>query len=145
VFFFVLDASGWQYGELPGKTDPLYLQATTACLATIVVMQVVNVFLCRHPLRSSLSVSPFGNRFILPGILAELGLILFIVYTPAGHWLFGTAPIAAQVWLLAACLAALMWALEEARKLWLRRTHARLVEETANPLSQSFGSGAPRR
>jgi calcium-translocating P-type ATPase len=121
VFFFVLDAAGWRYGDLPAKTDPLYLQATTACLAAIVVSQVVNLFLCRHPLKSSLSFGLFSNPFILPGIAAELALILFIVYTPAGNWLFGTAPIAAEAWVLAGCLAALMWALEEARKAWLRR------------------------
>jgi len=121
VFFFVLDAAGWRYGDLSGKTDPLYLQATTACLAAIVATQVANVFLCRHPLKSSLSFSPFSNAFILPGIAAELGMILFIVYTPAGNWLFGAAPIGPEVWLLAGFFAALMWALEEARKAWLRR------------------------
>jgi len=121
VFYFVLDAAGWRYGDLPGKTDPLYLQATTACLAAIVVMQMVNVFLCRHPLKSSLSFNLFSNPLILLGIATELGLMLLIVYTPAGNWLFGTAPIGAEVWLLAGCFAALMWALEEARKAWLRR------------------------
>ena len=122
VFFFVLDAAGWRYGDLPGKTDPLYLQATTACLVAIVATQVANVFLCRHPRKSSLSFGIFSNPLILPGIAAELGMILFIVYTPAGNWLFGTAPIAPEVWLLAGFFAALMWALEEARKAWLRRT-----------------------
>jgi calcium-translocating P-type ATPase len=122
VFFFVLDAAGWRYGDLPGKTDPLYLQATTACLVAIVVTQMANVFLCRHPLKSSLSISPFSNALILPGIAAELGMILFIVYTSAGNWLFGTAPIAPEVWLLAGFFAALMWALEEERKAWLRWT-----------------------
>jgi hypothetical protein len=48
-------------------------------------------------------------------------MILLIVYTPAGHWLFGTAPLGAEVWLLAIVLAAAMWVLEEARKAWLRR------------------------
>ena len=127
VFFFVLDAAGWRYGELPGKTDPLYLQATTACLAAIVATQVANVFLCRHPLKSSLSFSPFSNALILPGIAAELGMILFIVYTPAGNWLFGTAPIGPEVWLLAGFFAALMWALEEVRKIWLRWTARRRI------------------
>jgi calcium-translocating P-type ATPase len=122
VFFFVLDAAGWRYGDLPAKTDPLYLQATTACLAAIVATQVANVFLCRHPRNSSLSFSLFGNPFILPGIAAELGMILFIVYTPAGNWLFGTAPIEPEVWLLAGFFAALMWALEETRKAWSRRS-----------------------
>ena len=122
LFFFVLDAAGWRYGELPGKTDPLYLQATTACLVAIVVTQVANVFLCRHPSKSSLAFGLFSNRLILLSVAAELAIMLCIVYTPAGNWLFGTAAVGAEVWLLALAFAAAMWVLEEARKLWLRRT-----------------------
>jgi magnesium-transporting ATPase (P-type) len=122
VFFFVLDAAGWQYGTMLGNSDPLYLRATSASLATIVVMQVMNVFLCRHPFKSSLSVGLFDNRYILLALAAELGVILFIIYTTAGNWLFGTAPIGADVWLLALACAALMGVLEEARKAWVRRT-----------------------
>ena len=121
VFFFVLYAAGWQYGVSLGREDPLYLQATSACLATIVVMQMMNVFLCRHPTNSSLSVGLFDNRYILLGLAAELAVILLIIYTPAGNWLFGTAPIGVEPWLLALAGAALMWALEEGRKAWQRR------------------------
>jgi sodium/potassium-transporting ATPase subunit alpha len=127
VFFFVLEAAGWQYGVSLDRADPLYLQATSACLATIVVMQMMNVILCRHPFKSSLSVGLFDNRYILMGIAAELGVILFIIYTAAGNWLFGTAPIGVEVWLLALAGAALMWVFEEARKAWLRRMLARTV------------------
>jgi sodium/potassium-transporting ATPase subunit alpha len=49
-------------------------------------------------------------------------VILFILYTPAGNWLFGTAPIGNATWLLAVGCAALMWSLEELRKALLRRT-----------------------
>jgi magnesium-transporting ATPase (P-type) len=121
VYFFVLDAAGWHYGTVLGRADPLYLQATSACLATIVVMQMINVFLCRHPLKSSLAFRLFGNPYILIGLATELAVIVFIIYTPAGNWLFGTAPIDAQAWLLALAGAALMWALEEGRKAFLRR------------------------
>ena len=121
TFFFVLHYAGWHYGEKLGKLDPLYLQATTACLVAIVVAQVGNVFLCRHPTKSSLAGGIFSNPLILLGIVAELVLILGIIYTPAGNWLFGTAPIGPEVWLLAVAFAALMWALEEARKAWLRQ------------------------
>ncbi len=122
VFFLFLDAAGWQYGETLARTAPLYLQATTACLVAIVMTQVVNVFLCRHPLKSALAFGLFSNPLILIGIAAELGLLLFIVYTPAGNWLFGTAPVGAEVWLFAVALAALMGVLEETRKAWLRRS-----------------------
>jgi len=120
VFFFVLHAAGWHYGETLAKTAPLYLQATTACLAAIVMTQVMNVFLCRHPLKSALSFRLFSNPLILLGIAVELALLLFITYTPAGNWLFGTAPIGAEVGLFAGALAVLMGMAEEGRKAWLR-------------------------
>jgi len=125
VFFYVLNAASWQYGAPLDRSDPLYLQATSACLATIVVMQVMNVFLCRHPLKSSLAFGLFGNPYILLGLVAELGMILFIIYTPVGNWLFGAAPIGAEAWLLAFAGAALMGTLEEVRKAWRRRLVAR--------------------
>ncbi len=121
AFFFVLNAAGWQYGIPLDKDDLRFLQATSACLATIVVMQMMNVFLCHHPVKSSLAFELFGNPLILLGLASELGLILFIIYTPAGNWLFGTAPIGGEVWGLALAAAVLLWAVDEVRKLWLRR------------------------
>jgi sodium/potassium-transporting ATPase subunit alpha len=85
-------------------------------------MQMVNLYLCRHPRRSSLSYGFAGNRYLQFGIVAELAVILFILYTPAGNWLFGTTPIGNATWLLAVGCAALMWTLEELRKALLRRT-----------------------
>ncbi len=52
AFFFVLNGAGWKYGQSLAAQDPVYLQATTACLSAIVVMQIVNVFLCRSATRS---------------------------------------------------------------------------------------------
>lgn len=121
VFFLVLAAAGWQYGETLARDAPPYLEATTACLVSIVLAQVINVFLCRHPSKSAFSFGLLGNPLILVGIAAELGLLLFIVYTPAGNWLFGTAPVGAPVWGAALGLALLMGVLEEARKAWVRR------------------------
>jgi magnesium-transporting ATPase (P-type) len=121
VYFIVLGSGGWQHGTTLGPADPLYLQATSACLATIVVMQMMNLFLCRHPVKSSLSFGLSSNPYLLLGLVAEAGAILFIIYTAAGNWLFGTAPVGMEVWLLALVCAVLMGVLEEARKAWLRR------------------------
>jgi magnesium-transporting ATPase (P-type) len=121
VYFIVLGAGGWQYGTPLGPADPLYLRATSACLATIVVMQMMNLFLCRHPVKSSLSFGLASNSYLLLGLVAEMGAILFILYTGAGNWLFGTAPVGMEVWLPALACAGTMGVLEEARKAWLRR------------------------
>lgn len=116
VYFIVLETNGWQYGQLLATSDPLYLEATTACLATIVIMQVANVFLCRHPTRTAFGFGLLANRLILIGIALELVLILAIAYTPTGQWLFGTAPLAGYVWLWAIAFALLLVGFEELRK-----------------------------
>jgi magnesium-transporting ATPase (P-type) len=101
--------------------DPLYLRATTACLAAIVVAQVVNVFLCRSERDTVFGENPFSNRMILWGVATEITLILVIVYTPLGQAVFGTAPLPFSVWLFMLPFALLMLLAEELRKLIVRR------------------------
>ncbi len=124
AFFFILRAAGWQYGESLATSDPLYRQATTACLSAIIVMQIVNVFLCRSATRSAFAVGFLGNPMILWGVVLEIALILLIVYTPWGQVIFGTAPIAGQAWLFMVPFAAGLFMLEELRKWLVRRTWA---------------------
>jgi magnesium-transporting ATPase (P-type) len=120
AFFFVLQGGGWQLGRMPGLHDPLYLQATTACLSAIIAMQVVNVFLCRHPSLSAFSRVHRRNRLIWYGIAFELVLLMLIDYTPWGNALFGTAPIGGEVWLFIIAFMPGMLLIEEARKAVVR-------------------------
>jgi len=119
-FFFVLQSGGWLYGQKLAMDDPLYLQATAACLSTIIVMQIVNVFLCRSRSRSIFSMNPFRNSLIWWGVLLEITLLLFIDYTPWGNAIFGTAPISGKAWLFILPFALVLVVLEELRK-WLAR------------------------
>jgi sodium/potassium-transporting ATPase subunit alpha len=121
VYFAVLEGGGWEYGDLLAKADPLYLEATTACLAAIVVAQVVNAFLCRHPEEPAAGFRPSDNPLLLAGIASEIVLILAIVYTPAGNAAFGTAPLGPRTWLLMIALALAIGVLEELRKIVARR------------------------
>jgi magnesium-transporting ATPase (P-type) len=125
AFFFVLQGAGWQFGSALPFDDPLYLQSTTACLAAIIAMQVVNVFLCRHPTLSAFSRGHRFNGMIVWGIVFELLLLSFIVYTPWGNALFGTAPLAAGVWLFILPFGVGMLLIEEGRKAWVRRSAPR--------------------
>jgi magnesium-transporting ATPase (P-type) len=121
AFFFVLDAGGWRWGDRLGARAPLYLTATTAALAAIILMQAANVFLCRDPLRPTFAGKLSGNRLLLAGVAAELALLACIVYTPWGNLLFGTAPLGAAVWLFLLPFPVAMLVLEEARKAVARR------------------------
>jgi sodium/potassium-transporting ATPase subunit alpha len=138
AFFFVLLRGGWTHGQILASDAPVYLQATTACLAAIVVTQVVNVFLCRSDRDSAFSKAPGTNRLIFVGIATELALLALIVYTPVGNLLFGTAPIGLAVWLFTLPFALGMLLLEEFRKWFVRRRTAR-----RNPLEPSRSLEAP--
>ena len=121
AFFFVLHSGAWQYGKVLGSHASLYLQATTACLSAIIAMQVVNVFLCRHPSVSAFSRGHRRNPLIWYGIGFELLLLVLIDYTPWGNALFGAAPLDANVWLFIISFAPGMLLLEELRKAVVRR------------------------
>ena len=118
----VLLGGGWQFGQNLAATDMLYLQATTACFSTIIVMQIVNVFLCRSSVRSIFSVGFADNPLILWGVALELAFLLLINYSPWVNTLLGTAPVPPALWLFILPLALAMLALEETRKWLVRRT-----------------------
>jgi len=121
AFLYVLHAGGWEYGnELPSG-HALYRQATTACLASIVVLQMVNVFLCRSALRSIWSTGLGGNPLMAWGVLLQAALLALITYTAWGNELLATAPLPTEVWLFIAPWAVGMLVLEEWRKLLARR------------------------
>ena len=124
AYYLVLHNGGWAWGEALGIHDTLYQQATTACLASIIIMQIVNVFLCKTPDRTLFGSAIFSNRLILCGVTLEIILILVIIYTPWGQMIFGTAPIPLSIWLFMLPFAAAMLLLEEVRKWasikWLR-------------------------
>jgi magnesium-transporting ATPase (P-type) len=137
AFFFVLFGAGWHWGETLVSEGEVYRGATTACLTAIVLMQVVNVHLCRSD-RTSLAALPlFGNRLITAGIVAEIVLIVLIGYTPAGHALFGTAPIAWTAWLFVVPFAIAMLLLEEARKAFVRSRRVRVPFRTVDEVVSS--------
>ena len=120
AFFFVLRGSGWKYGQELAANDPVYLQATTACLSAIVALQIVNVFLCRSSVRSVFSTGLFGNPLIVWGVVIEIALVLLADYTPWGNAALGTAPLPGRVWLFMVPFAVAMIVLEELRK-WVAR------------------------
>jgi sodium/potassium-transporting ATPase subunit alpha len=120
AFFFVLYGAGWKYGHSLAINDPLYLQATAACLTAIVVMQIVNVFLCRSNTRSIFSTGLVGNRLIVWGVALEIALILVFDYTAWGNVILGTAPLGGKVWIFLLPFTTGLIVLEELRK-WLVR------------------------
>ena len=118
-FFFVLEVGGWSYG-VTDVAKPLYREATAATFAGIVMAQVANLFLCRDETRSLFRAAPMRNRWLWRGVLVELVLLAFIVFTPWGQALFGTGPIRLSAWLFIVPFVIGMILAEEVRKGWMR-------------------------
>ncbi|WP_448187940.1 cation-translocating P-type ATPase [Azospirillum sp. sgz301742] len=141
AYFAVLHTGGWTWGEALGPHEPLYRQATTACLAAIVVAQVANVYLCRADRGSAFDPAAPRNRLIPLGIAAEVALILAVVYTPPGNALFATAPLPWWAWLAPLPIVGGMVMADELRKWVLRRLRMR---PHARPATAGHHERTPR-
>jgi sodium/potassium-transporting ATPase subunit alpha len=118
----VLRAAGWTWGAT--LDAGAHRQATAACFSAIVFMQVVNVFICRHP-RASLFATPWlDNRLILTGVLAELVVLGAVVHTAIGQQIFETAPVSVAATLIVLPFMLALLLAEEARKAIARRSAA---------------------
>lgn len=122
AYFYVMKGGGWSWPHAVAPTSLLYLQATTACLAGIIVTQVANVFTCRSPVLSITTLGFFSNPLVLIGVASELALTGLIIYTPPGNAIFGCAPVGINVWLLLIPFALLLLSADEVRKHFVRRT-----------------------
>jgi magnesium-transporting ATPase (P-type) len=121
AYFFVMYSGGWNWSQPLAATSTLYLQATTACLAGIIATQIANVFACRSPNVSVVTLGIFSNRLVLAGIASEVVLAGLIIYTPLGNSLFACAPIGMNVWLLLIPFAMLLLVFDETRKYFVKR------------------------
>jgi magnesium-transporting ATPase (P-type) len=121
AYYFLYWTSGWRWGMPMAASGPVYIMATTMCLAGIVASQVGNVFCCRTDRQSIFKVGFFKNKLVLAGIFSEIALILTFVYTPFFQKVFGTAPLGLKDWAFLLTFGPIILLLEEGRKWLIRR------------------------
>jgi sodium/potassium-transporting ATPase subunit alpha len=121
VFFYILCEGGWSYGERLSADSILYSQAAGAFLITIIFCQVGNVMACRTTRQSALPYLTKVNSLILGGVLFELLFCFAIVHIPLLQRFFTTAPFGLDIWAAILCAPFVIFALEEMRKLLVRR------------------------
>lgn len=132
AFLFAQIEGGW----LPGLTmfgvgadlDPVYVHATTMCLAAIVFTQIGQVLNCRTETASVFSRGILSNRQINIGIVFEVCLIVFITLFPPFQAIFHTGPLGLTDYIFLCCLPPIVLAVEEARKALFRHVRRRRAE-----------------
>ena len=121
VFFMILLGGGWAYGQRLPDSNPLYMQAAGAFLATIIFSQIGNVNACRTNRQSALRSMTRFNPWITAGIVVEILFIFAIIYIPAFNGFFTTGPLGSQTWVLICISPFVIFAVEEIRKFLVRR------------------------
>ena len=120
-FWVVLIEGGWVRGmDLP-PLDPLYIKATTMCLAAIIICQIANGLQCRSMRNSIFKIGFFTNRYLFIGFATELLLILGFSYLLFFQRFLGTGPLELKHWLFFVPFAILIFVVEEIRKAIKRR------------------------
>ncbi len=74
--------------------------ARTAAVNVFVMGELFYLFNCRSLEQSMFRIGVFSNRWIVGGVLAMVGLQLFLTYVPVMNRLFHTAPIDGLAWAL---------------------------------------------
>lgn len=129
AYLFAQLEAGWGPGaEMFGvgaDLDPVYVRATTMCLAAIVFAQIGQVLNCRTETASVFSRGLFSNRHINVGIVFEVCLIVFITLFPPFQAVFHTSPLGVWDYAFLCCLPPVVLAVEEARKALFRHVKRR--------------------
>jgi potassium/sodium efflux P-type ATPase len=122
-YLLVYLMSGWRFSQgasaMPAKGN-IYVMATSACFAAIVITQIGNGFARRSTTESIFKVGFLTNRFYLWGIVSELAAVLALFYIPPLQRLFDTGPLSGYVWLFMFIWPVVMLAAEEGRKAAVR-------------------------
>ncbi len=121
AFFLFLSSQGWTWGQAQAPTALAGRQVTAIVFLGIVVMQVANAFACRTERTSVFAIGLFSNRWLLWGVVFELGLAAAVIYVPFLQPLFSTGPVALQWWLLFLLLVPVVFFAEQLRKAVARR------------------------
>lgn len=124
-YLFAYYSSGWRPGTELTPLGPIYLKATTMCLAGIIATQIGNVFACRTERESVFKTGLLSNRLVLLGIMVEILLIGIIVYLPPLQKVFHTSSLNPVDWAFLFLFTPLIFLAEEGRKYLIRMKERR--------------------
>ena len=119
-------AGGWHFGMALTSTSSfytsgVYAKGVTMTFAGIVVAQAGNVLACRTSKQSIFKTSLKTNKWIIVGIIAQLGILSLLVYVPVMQHIFTTTALSLSDWEFLLSLAVIVVFAEEIRKFFSRK------------------------
>ncbi len=122
VFLYALSINGWHWSDdlsLFDKNNPHLLYAQTIAFATLVMIQLVNVFSARSETVSVFRTNPFSNKFLVIAVLSSIFIVLGIVYLL--NFALDTKPLTLTDWMIIMVASFIPLVIIEIRKFWRRK------------------------
>lgn len=116
MFFWVLHAGGWRFGQALAEQDALYRSATGITLVSVIFVQIANLVGRRYESKSGLDLGLLRNPLLVIGVALELGFAFAALYWHPLAAFLGTAPVAPRFVVMASLGAPLFLALDLLRK-----------------------------
>lgn len=119
----VFSALGWFIARTAAGVPTAEVQTETFTL--LVICEWFNVLNCRSETQSALSLGILRNRWLVGGLVVGNLLHVAVVYWQPLGSLFHTVPLGLREVLMLGVVGSLVLWVEEARKLFVRRSHRR--------------------
>ncbi len=116
VFLIFLLKGGYQFGTTLSTESYLYLKASTATFACLVIAQMFNVVNAKSEKQMYLSMIDKPNKYLLIAVLLSLGLLYAIVEIPVLNIIFKTTHLNNSEWLTIIGISSIIYFTEEIRK-----------------------------
>lgn len=120
VYIWTLYRYGWSWGEPLAEESPTYLKGATMAFATLVIIQMINVFNARSETNSIFRLGFFSNLWLIGAIVISLILTLMMTEIPFFQHYLGTTGLSVEDWGIILGSSILVLAVEETRKLIVR-------------------------
>ena len=112
---------GWHFGMQLATDSQVYAKGVTMTFAGIVVAQAGNVLACRTSKQSIFKTSLKTNKWIIFGIISQIGILSLLVYVPVMQHIFTTTALYPSDWAFLLSLAVVVVFAEEIRKFFSRK------------------------
>ncbi len=119
-YFGMLLHEGWHFGEALTDSSPAHIRASSFAFATLVIIQLFNLFNFRSKTLSAFSRHIQKNLFLWFAILVSIGLVLVVVEFPPVQKILATAHLSLAEWSAVVALSASILFFEEIRKMFAR-------------------------
>lgn len=102
----------WLINRGAPEGSNLYIQATGASFATLVICQVVNVFAIRGGFRN-IKYALFSNKYVIMSVMAEIAILIGVIYWSPLQNFLSTRPLSAVNWLSIIAVGVVFLVVEE--------------------------------